>query len=80
MHAGSIGRLGLLVLAMGIGWHQVLWFSRAELSLAREAMNAGRYGLAQVCHGATEPCPPCRFEFSEDLRQAAAVNDEARRR
>jgi len=40
--------LGLLVLAMGIGWHQVrarTW--RAELSLAREAMNARRYGSAR---------------------------------
>ncbi len=40
--------LGLLVLAGGIGWHQVrarAW--RAELSLAREAMNARRYGSAR---------------------------------
>jgi tetratricopeptide (TPR) repeat protein len=40
--------LGLLLLTVGIGWHQVRARSwRVELSLAREAMNAGRYGLAQ---------------------------------
>ena len=63
-HAGSIGGmakrrrklgllwcgigLGLVVIAVGIGWHQIRakhWL--AELSLAREAMKAGRFGLAQ---------------------------------
>jgi thioredoxin-like negative regulator of GroEL len=40
--------LGLLILGMGIGWHQLrarAW--RAELARARNAMDAGRYGLAQ---------------------------------
>jgi tetratricopeptide (TPR) repeat protein len=62
VHAGSIGSmskrwrklglwswlgLGLLVLAVGTGWHQVrAKFWRAELSLALEAMRAGRYGRA----------------------------------
>ena len=40
--------LGLVSLALVAGWHQArakTW--RAELSLAREAMNAGRYGSAR---------------------------------
>jgi thioredoxin-like negative regulator of GroEL len=44
---GCLG-LVLLVLAAGIGWHQVrvrAW--RVELVQAREAMDAGRYGLAR---------------------------------
>ncbi len=40
--------VGLLVLFVGIGWYVVLERSwRSELSRAKEAMNAGRYGLAQ---------------------------------
>ncbi len=38
----------LLVFAAGIGWHQArLRTWRLELTRAREAMNAGRYGLAR---------------------------------
>ena len=48
LRLGSWLGLGLLVLSVGIGWHQARARSwRVELSLAREAMNAGRYGLAQ---------------------------------
>ncbi len=62
-HAGSIGGmsknrrrvgfwiglgLGLPILAVGIGWHQVrerTW--NTELAQAHEVMNAGRYGMAR---------------------------------